>query len=274
MGLPLCRSQGHTMTTPFDEVIAQIKRRGFHNQRLEDHFDILSEGILNDLRKKCEVFAADFANGKIKSWKNVRTPGARNRKIDLLVGEMNTAGEADLEKLRFCVENKSVITAHRNRYARFDDLNEALQVLHRAKSEAVLVATVIIGVAKKVLNVPDKIRPLYRKKASEFKERIMPRLSSGDQMLFDEFEFALSINRSDDPAKTVTKFRQLPTRPAGYTHVVGYDYVLLVPAFIDNVNAPYIPEPNDPNSLGINVEHEYQRTLDTICKAYTARWHL
>jgi hypothetical protein len=189
------------MLTPFDEVLAQIKRRGFHNQRLEDHSDILSDGILNDLKKRCEVFAADFAGAKIQSWKNVRTPGARNRKIDLLAGESNAAGEADLEKLRFCIENKSVITAHRNRYASFDDLNEALQVLHRAKSEAVLVATVIVGVPNKVLNVPDKVRPLYRKRPGEFKDRIVPRLSSGDQSLLDEFESALSLESSRRPGK-------------------------------------------------------------------------
>lgn len=82
------------------------------------------------------------------------------------------------------------------------------------------------------------------------------------------------INRLSDSAKTVAKFRQLPTRSPGHTHVVGYDYVLLVPAFIDNVNPPYIPKPDDPRSLGIDVQLEYAAMLDTVCKAYTARWHL
>jgi hypothetical protein len=50
--------------------------------------------------------------------------------------------------------------------------------------------------------------------------------------------------------------------------------VLLVPAFIDNVNEPYIPRPTGPLSLGINVELEYETMLDAICKAYMARWHL
>jgi len=173
-----------------------------------------------------------------------------------------------------CLEKKPVITAHRNLYARFDDLNEALQVLHRARSEAVLVATVIVGVARRVLNVPDKVKPLYRRRLAEFDESVLPRLSSGDQSLWDEFESAVSVNRPDDPSNTVKKFRQLPTRQPGHTHVVGYDYVLLVPAFIDNVNEPYIPKPTDPLSLGIDVELEYQTMLDAICKAYTARWHL
>jgi hypothetical protein len=262
------------MTTPFDLVIKTIKQRGFHNQRLEDHSDLVSEGILNDLRERCEPFARDITQGTVKCWKNARTPGARNRKIDLLVGEADPAGAPDLNRLRVCVENKSVITAHRNLYARFDDLNEALQVLHRAKSEAVLVATVIIGVAQRVLNVPDKVKPLYKKKLGEFSSKVIPRLSSGDQTLWDEFEWAVSLNRPDDPAKTASKFRQLPTRPPGHTHVIGYDYVLLVPALIDNVNPPYIPSPHSPESLGIDVEHEYRSMLDHICKAYTARWHL
>jgi hypothetical protein len=262
------------MTTPFDAVIEQIKLRGFHNQRLEEHSDIVGKEILNNLRERCVPFGNDYATSKITSWLNVRTPGARNRKIDLLVGEADDLGKPDLEKLRFCIENKSVTTAHRNQYARFDDLNEALQVLHHAKAEAVLVATVIIGVAPKVLNVPDRVKAFYRKNLTEFNNQILPRLSSGDQTLWEQFGWAVSVNRAGDSAKTVEKFRQLPTRSPGHTHVVGYDYVLLVPAFIDNVNPPYIPKPDDPLSLGIDVQHEYDAMLSAICKAYVARWHL
>lgn len=166
------------------------------------------------------------------------------------------------------------MTAHRNQYARFDDLNEALQVIHNAKAEAVLVATVIVGVATRVLNVPDRIKPLFRTNLAEFNQQIMPRLSSGDQTLWTQFPSAVSIDRASDSAKTLNKFRELPTRAPGHTHVRGYDYVLLVPMFIDNVSAPYIPEPDDPLSLGIDVREEYRIMLETICKAYTARWHL
>jgi hypothetical protein len=150
------------MTTPFDAVIGQIKVRGFHNHRLEDHSDVISRGILHDLQRRCSPLEADFAERKISSWLNVRTPGARKRKIDLLVGQPEGTGKPDLEELRVCVENKSVVTAHRNLYARFDDLNEALQVLHHAKAEAVLVATIIVGVAERVLNVPDRTSPDIR----------------------------------------------------------------------------------------------------------------
>ena len=89
-----------------------------------------------------------------------------------------------------------------------------------------------------------------------------------------ETDLAAGPMRLDDSAKTVSKFRTLQTRPPGHTHVVGYDYVLLVPAFIDNVNQPYIPRPDDPKSLGIDVETQYRAMLETICKAYSTRWHL
>jgi hypothetical protein len=105
------------MTTPFDAVIEQIKKRGFHNHRLEDHSDVVSWGILDDLRRRCRPLEADFIEGKVSSWLNVRTPGARKRKIDLLVGQPDDTGKPNLDELRFCVENKSVVTAHRNCYA-------------------------------------------------------------------------------------------------------------------------------------------------------------
>jgi len=179
------------MTTPFDDVMQQIKVRGFHNHRLEDHSDVLSRGILHDIQERCAPFSADLAAGQIASWLNVRTPGRRGRKIDLLVGEPDDSGEPDLEKLRFCVENKSVVTAHRNRTNRFDDLELVLELLHHAKAEAVLVATVIVGVAERVLNVPEGIKPRFKKRPNEFAAQVVPRLSSGDQYLWEEFDFAI-----------------------------------------------------------------------------------
>src|SRR5208282_623486 len=255
------------MTTPFDEVIAQMSRRGFHNHRLPEHSDLVSSGILRDLEKSCPPFAADLASGRVRYWLNIPAPGARGRQIDLLVAEPRSDGSPDLEKLRIGVENKSVITAHRNRDARFDDLNESLQVLHRVKPDAVLVATVIVGVADRVLNVPDRIKPFHK----NIEKRIRPRLSKGDAKPWTQFPEAVSRNKPDDPAKTVEKFRQLRLRRAGITHEVGYDFLLLVPAFVDNVNPPAIPRPN---VLNIDVDAEYQAMLTQICKAYPARWHL
>ena len=88
------------MITPFDDVIADIKKRGFHNHRLEDHSDIVGEGILRDLLKRCKTINKDFEEGRIKYWLNVHTPGARHRKIDLLIGESKQGIDApDLDFL-------------------------------------------------------------------------------------------------------------------------------------------------------------------------------
>jgi hypothetical protein len=259
------------MTTPFDRVIKDIKKRGYHNHRLEDHSDAVSTGIFNDLIKMCGSFKEDFEAGKINKWQNVPTPGARRRKIDLLVGKQKPDGKSELSQMRICIENKSVITAHRNRDARFDDLNESLQVLHKVQPEAILVATILIGTSAKVLNVPDKLKPFYKKRMVEFDASILPRLSSGDQTLWEEFDWAVSENRAKDPEQTVEKFRQLQVRAPSYTHKVGYDYLLLIPVQIDNVNPPRLARKNQ---LGVDIDKEYNAMLEHICKTYNARWHL
>jgi len=260
------------MITPFDDVIAAIKKRGYHNHRLEDHSDIVSKGIFKDLLRLCSAIKLDFEANRIRCWLNVPAPGARHRKIDLLIGESRRRNNApDLDKLRICVENKSVITAHRNRDARFDDLNESLQVLHRVKPEAVLVATIMVGTAERVLNVPDKIKPIYKGRVKEFENKVLPRLSSGDQSLWKEFNWAVSTNRAGDPQRTLAKFSTLPQRQPGHTHVVGYDFILFIPVHIDNVNPPRVVRSN---SLGIDVDKQYQVMLEQVCKAYQTRWHL
>jgi hypothetical protein len=258
------------MSTPFDKVIEEIKARGYHNHRLEEHSDTVSTGILNDLVAGCEPLRRDFDSHTVGQWLKRETPGVRGRLSDLIVAEPNSDGTPNLGKLRIFIENKSVITAHRNRDARFDDLNQSLEDIHRVRAEAVLVATVMVGLAPRVLNVPDGVKKKYRKKPSQFQRLVLPRLSTGDQSLWDKFEDAVSTNKPDDPRKTIEKFRQLRTREPGLTHSVGYDYVLLVPVYIDNVNPPSIPRPN---LLGTDVDLDYLAMLKQICKAYRARWH-
>lgn len=261
------------MTTPFDLVIADIKARGFHNHRKEEHSDVLSLGILKDLTDTCEPLRVDFENHVVRHWLNVPIPGKDERELDLLIGGAREDDKnlPDLEKVRVCVENKSVVTAHRNRGTRYTDLSEVMKAVHAAKEEAVLVATVVIGVAQKVLNVPDRIKPAYQGNLKKFQTKILPRLSSGDDRLWKEFPIAVSNNRPNDPKNTVKKFRGLPTRKPGHTHVLGYDFVLLVPAYIDNVNPPYLAREN---GLEIDIDTDYHAMIAQICKAYTARWHL
>lgn len=258
------------MCTPFDEIVAEIRGRGYHNHRLEEHSGTVSRGILRDLREKCRPFRQDFARGTIREWLDFSSPGGRARKLDLVVAEPQSNAETpDLNRLRLCLENKSVVTAHRNATNRYDDLSDVVGVLHRKTPDAILIATVLVGLAERFLNVPDRVKPFAT--AEDFQSRILTRLSSGDQTLWQEFPHAISRNTPKDPERTIAKFRQLPTRPPGRTDLVAYDFVLLIPVVIDNVSPPRVARDN---TLGINIDTEYKAMLDRICKAYKARWHL
>lgn len=259
------------MNTPFDKAIAAIAEARYHNHRLEAHSDTVSTALFEDLLDFCRPLRDDFEKGAVKVWKNVSAPGDRLRKVDLFVGEPTSDGQPDMNKVRIAVENKSVITAHRNVTNRFDDLRKVLSAVHSARPEALLIATVLVGVSSRLLNIPDQVHKFFRGREEDFESTILPRLSSGDPSLWEEFNWAISINRPKDAAKTVALLRTLPTRQPGHTHVQGYDYVLIVPVEIDNVNPPSLPRPN---ALGIDVDREYQEMLEKLCSGYTARWHM
>ena len=197
--------------------------------------------------------------------------GDRERRVDLFVGEQDANGHPDITTVRIAVENKSVITAHRNTTNRFDDLKKVLAAVQGAQPEALVIATVLIGVADRTLNIPDQVHKFYRDREEEFERDVLPRLSSGDESLFTQFSWAVSRNRPSDAQKTLELFRTLPTRGSAQTHLVAYDSVLLVPVRIDNVHPPELPRPN---TLGIDVDADYREFLVRTCKAYTARWHM
>lgn len=257
--------------TPFDLAIDAIRRAGYHNHRKEGHSDVVSRAIFEDLRSSCAALRADLDSGAVRMWLNVSSPGDRARKVDLFIGEPTGNDEPDINRVRIAVENKSVITAHRNRTNRFDDLQKVLGAIQGVRPEAIMVGTVLVGLCDRYLNVPDKVKMFYRdEKEQEFEEKVLPRLSTGDRSLWTEFKWAVSKNRPNDPAETVAQLRELPLRNPAQTHQKGYDALLLVPVRIDNVNPPQVPRPND---LGIDVDSEYTRMLQQTCAAYTARWH-
>lgn len=256
------------MSTPFDDLVHDIYRRGYHNQRFENHSDIVTDGIFRDLIGACESMCMDYEAGAIDAWKNVPSPSDRKRKIDLLIAEPVPGGEPDLSKTRVGIENKSIVTAHRNKTNRYDDLMKLLGAYQSSRKETVLVATVIVGTAPRYLNVSDRITPFY---PGDFNADILPRLSSGDESLWREFPAAESRNRPLEALQTMNYFRSLPTRPPGMTHVEGYDYVLVVPMFIDNVAPPHV----DREFLSEKDHDEnYWNMIQAICKTYATRWHM
>ena len=65
-------------------------------------------------------------------------------------------------------------------------------------------------------------------------------------------------------------FREkLPVRDPRYTHEDGFDFLILVPMAINNVDPPYLDREND---LGIDIDAEYSRFIATAAEAYEARF--
>lgn len=261
------------MATPFDDLIEVIRRERYHKHRGTQHSDVVSNGIFRDLLARCPAIARDCGSDAIKKWLNVSAPGKRQRRIDLFVGEPDrkNSRKPAVRRVRICGENKSVVTAHRNRTNRTDDLEKVLSAIHRTRAEAIVVATVLVGTAPRVLNVPDHVKKAYRHDLPRFDAEILPRLSSGDHKLWAQFPYAISDNEPEDAAGTVEELRKLPTRRPGHTHRMGFDFVMIVPVFIDNVNPPTLCRDNP---FGIDIDADYQRMIKTICRAYKARWHM
>ena len=113
-------------TRIFSPSCPAIAKAGYHNHRLEAHSDIVSDGIVADLKSVCEKFQTDVDSGAVRIWKNVGSPGDRERRVDLFVGEPDANGGPDMKTVRIAIENKSVITAHRNSTNRFDDLKKVV----------------------------------------------------------------------------------------------------------------------------------------------------
>ena len=233
---------------------------------------MVSRGIWADLLSNCAEISGDYSEEKIGYWLNEPAPDLQRRKADLLVCETGEpSGQPDLSRVRICLENKSVITAHRNKGERFRDLDNFRSEVQQRRREAIVLGTVLIGTAARYLNVADQVKKLYGGRADEFEKSIRPRLSTGDKTLWDDFPFAISQNRSDDAQKTLDHLRNLPIRTPTLTHQEGFDYLLVIPVHIDNVNPPRVDRDND---LGIDVDEEYSRLLDTVRRGYIARWHI
>lgn len=247
----------------FDEILNGIRSHGYHNHRLEAHSDIISHRIIADLRADCRAFDNDCQSGAIRIWH--KTKGPDDRTTDLLAGIPNGDGKPNLENVRLLVEHKSVITAHRNRNARYQDIDRERLSAHRANPRTIVAATVIVGTCERVLNVPDCVAKFHK---ATFATDILPRLSSGDASLWQEFSMCVSENKPDDPARTVDMFRQLPVRGSADTHLAALDFLLIAPFAIDNVNPPRLD-----TQVGIDAEQEYHRMIRHICRLYNLRWH-
>lgn len=256
--------------TPYDLIIEDIERTGYHNHRSESHSDVLCKRLFVDLMEHCQAFREDARSGAIKHWLNVDVPGM-NHKADMMICDTDGPDEPTFERARLCLENKSVITAHgKNRKNRHGDLYDFFKVIQAHRREVIVVGSVLVGTALQYLNVPDVLKPACELLGRDFDAEVLPRLSSGDSSLWDIAPRARSLNRPQDPQRTADLMRTLPVKPKGHTHEDGYDALLIAPVFINNVDPPRVDRDN---GIGIDVDAEYKAALDRICRAYTARFH-
>ena len=168
------------MNTPFDEIIRLVIERRYHNHRTSEHSDVLCKAIWSDLLSECDEIRKDYASGNIGWWLNQPAPDLQRRKADLLVCEISDSSEGpDLSRVRICLENKSVITAHRNKGERFRDLDNFRSEVQQRRREAIVLGTVLVGTARRYLNVADQVKKVYRGRPEQFEEEVLPRLSTG-----------------------------------------------------------------------------------------------
>lgn len=288
-----------TARTPYDDHADQVAKSGYHGHRGSGHMDVVSRGILRDLREKCAAIREDLDDGTIGCWVNCTIPwGEGEWAGDIILAEpqkpakaskskpANFAAEGaasvpgakpDGRKLRLVVEHKSVVTAHRNKNSRGRELNDDVNNANNAGWTVVVAATILIGTAPKVLNVVDGVRRLYKDPArrgkyleDKFEAEVGERLKAKDPAVWKDLHPFVSENRATDPADTVTFFRQvLPVRPQGSRAQRGLDALLLVPVYYDNVGTARVDRSN---SVGIDVDAEYADFLRRLCTAYSMRW--
>jgi hypothetical protein len=257
------------MTTPADRVVERIILDRYHDHRSGRHSDIVCDHFVLDLLQQCPALAKDIDEVKVKYGFNIEVPGLTH-KVDLMIYEVSEIDlEPSLDRARLCMENKSVITAHgKNRRNRHSDLSDFSRLLQARKPEAIVLGHVLVGTGLQYINIPDAVKSKCRILGIDFEGDVLPRLSSGDLSLWDEF--GAKANSSDAAAKTVEMMRSLPVKEKGFTHESGFDFLLIEPVFIDNIRPPHVDRQN---AFGIDVDESYKQMLSRACRAYTSRWH-
>jgi hypothetical protein len=257
------------MITPADRVVDRILQDKYHDHRSARHSDIICKHFILDLLRQCPSLADDIENCRVEYQLNVEVSGLTH-KVDLMIYEVDGSDRGpSLDRARLCMENKSVITAHgKNRRNRQSDLSDFANLLQAKKPEAIVLGHVLVGTGIQYVNIPDSVKRKCQILGIDFDHDVLPRLSSGDQKLWSEF--GAKPNSEDAVLKTIEMMRSLPVKEKGFTHELGFDYLLIEPVFVDNINPLRVEREN---IFGINIDSQYQEMLMRTCRAYTSRWH-
>jgi hypothetical protein len=119
------------------------------------------------------------------------------------------------------------------------------------------------------VNIPDAVKRKCQILGIDFEHAVLPRLSSKDPNLWAEF--GAKPNSQDAASKTIEMRRTLPAWEKGLTYELGFDYLLIEPIFIDNINPLRVERENvlasSRNSLSLGAKMPCCRVSNAAMQA-------
>jgi hypothetical protein len=259
--------------TAFSDLIDFIRNERIHHPRTGVHSDILSKGLLNDLCRVSDVFLNHAEEGEICYKLNMKIEDAsRHHVVDLVIGRPRNKGQlqakseqlagdgplcqcvGELVETRIIIENKSLVTAHRNVFNRTRILTDISDFVRNSKhKDAILIGTFLVGTAERFLNYEtfvrarDVLNRLCKKSSYDF-DSLEKNIGTGSRELRDFVtnpnlpERMVSVNRTDDPKRTLQSIvGDIPVKTDTKT---GYDALIIQFCHIDNVDPPRLDFPD------------------------------
>ncbi len=284
--------------TAFERLVSYLERERIHHPRTGFHSDYLSKEFLRDLYHVSSIFKSDVDAGTICYKVNHRLGlGGRQHVLDLVLGTREDSSqqtsidpknqgfqrirESEPKDIRLIMENKSLITAHRNVYNRTRILADLAEAVRDGQHRHVLlVGTFIIGTADKFLNYETFIRArdVLSHLCSESKfnlKELEGMIGTGNEKI-REFvedpalpETMISRNKPDEPEKTLDIIIQ--DVPIKQLSGGGYDGFAIQFCHLDNIDRPRLEDPlvfKDKKYEAVR----YENALETIAAQYDEKY--
>lgn len=299
---------GHSLSsTAYQRLMDFTSQSGPYNPRSPIYSNQMGIEICNDLYESSSIFKGHVHRGELCHFLNLPLSKPRGDiaiEIDLIVGELKKPldlqttlaplkgcplpkvenSQADrMKTARIIIEHKSVITAHRNRGNRSKELVAVRDVIVEAYPNAVLVANVLIGTARKYLNY--EVIDRAKKALDVLCGNLVGGYDLGDLIKHigtnhpDLHAFLsneavagllLSENTKQDSEKTLKHLKaKLPLR----SDITGkhYDVLMIQFCHIDNIGPPRLVDPPFFAEEKYNALR-YENALDRMIELYEERF--
>ncbi len=288
-----------SVASAFDDLVDHIIKHKIYNPRPQVISRVLSRGIIKDLIKYSKHFREHIKEGIAVFRTDLRlTKDGKSHTIDLALGlrkksesrtkrkplSIEIDGESLIvyneEPLEFTLflENKSIITAHRNKRNRTRDLESLASFLPKFGEDPIKAATMIIGTAERYLNVDrlkwaeDALDLLCKERNSDISiEGIRESMGQSDQTLIELLkdekiaELFCSKNKTEDPQKTMeTVISEVPLKPDSQE---GFDAIAIQFLSLDNIHTPTLVTPDYFSDEKYRRYH-YNEVIDLLAKEY------